>query len=95
MTKLILFYKKHSINCRHSKQNLGQRKQTKDIDRRSPSQGLDNKPGDDLRKANANNIDENAWHICNKVWTLLESPVNDNDETLLNERLTEIQVKKN
>lgn len=65
----------------------------KDNVQRSSSQSTDaEKLGAAVSRANADNIDENAWLVCNKVWTLLESPTNDNDDNQLNERLTDIQV---
>lgn len=47
---------------------------------------------DESRRVNANHIDEGAWAVCDKVWRLLEQPIIDNNETLLNERLADIQV---
>lgn len=61
--------------------------------RRSPSQSKDTeKLGIAMSRVNADNIDENAWLVCNKIWMLLENPTNDNDDNQMNERLTDIQV---
>lgn len=46
----------------------------------------------DVQKLIANDIDEGAWYVCNKVWNLLESPVSESNELHLNERLADIQV---
>lgn len=46
----------------------------------------------DVQKVIANDIDEGAWYVCNKVWKLLESPVNGGNELHLSERLADIQV---
>lgn len=79
---------------RHLKNiNANQRMLLKDNVQRSPSQSLDaEKLGIAASRVNADNIDENAWMVCNKVWTLLENPTNDNDDNQLNKRLTDIQV---
>lgn len=47
-----------------------------------------------MKKVNEDNIDEDAWYVCNKVWKILEESPNFNDEERLNERLANIQVRK-
>lgn len=47
----------------------------------------------EVQKVKANNIDEGAWYVCNKVWELLEVPI-VHDELPLKERLADIQVTK-
>lgn len=44
------------------------------------------------KKQNVDNIDDESWIVCNKIWKSLETSVNDNDENELNERLAKIQV---
>lgn len=46
----------------------------------------------EMRKGIANNIDEGAWFVCNKVRELLDSPVDESNELALKERLADIQV---
>lgn len=46
----------------------------------------------EMHKVHANNIDDGAWAVCDKVWQLLEKPIADQNESLLNERLADIQV---
>lgn len=41
---------------------------------------------------NVDNIDAESWLVCSKVWKLLDSELNDDDEDLLEHRLTEIRV---
>lgn len=74
--------------------NTNQRKQQlKENAQRSPSSLDTDDRFNEMKKVNPNNIDENAFYVCDKVWRLLEHPVNNNDETHLEERLTDIQVK--
>lgn len=40
----------------------------------------------------ANNIDEGAWFVCNKVWQLLEHPIDESNDFAQRERLADIQV---
>lgn len=46
----------------------------------------------EVQKVIANNIDEGAWFVCNKVWQLLENPVDESNELAIKERLADIQV---
>lgn len=46
----------------------------------------------DVHKVIADDIDEGAWYVCNKVWNLLDCPVNESNDLSLNERLADIQV---
>lgn len=46
----------------------------------------------EVHKVIANNIDEGAWFVCDKVWQLIENPVDDINELQLKERLADIQV---
>lgn len=46
----------------------------------------------DVQKVIADDIDEGAWYVCNKVWNLLDCPVNESNDLSLNERLADIQV---
>lgn len=48
--------------------------------------------GSASKKQNVDNIDAESWLVCNKVWKLLDSELNDGDEDLLEHRLAEIQV---
>lgn len=48
--------------------------------------------GSAAKKQNVDNIDAESWLVCNKVWKLLDSEMNDDDEDLLEHRLAEIQV---
>lgn len=42
---------------------------------------------------NANDIDEDAWYVCNKVWSLIGAPITENtSSSTLHERLNDIQV---
>lgn len=56
----------------------------------SPTKSPDGKT--EVQKVMADNIDEGAWYVCNKVWELLETPI-VNDELPLKERLADVQVK--
>lgn len=48
----------------------------------------------DDKKTNINNIDEDAWFVCKKVWDLIETPVQpQTDGMQLHERLAIIQVR--
>lgn len=84
----------HISFSRHLKNvNANQKMLLKDNVQRSSTQSTDaEKIGIAVSRVNADNIDENAWLVCNKVWTLLENPTNENDDNRLNERLTDIQV---
>lgn len=46
----------------------------------------------DVYKVIADDIDEGAWYVCNKVWNLLDCPINESNDLSLNERLADIQV---
>lgn len=42
---------------------------------------------------NANDIDEDAWYVCNKIWNLIETPISEStNSSTLHERLHDIQV---
>ncbi|XP_055309630.1 dystrophin, isoforms A/C/F/G/H-like, partial [Sitodiplosis mosellana] len=45
----------------------------------------------EVSKVPANNIDEDAWYVCNKVWKLLQSSVNGSNEIHLKQRLADIK----
>lgn len=89
MNHIFFFFRRHLKNV-----NTNQRMQLKDnVQRSDAAQRTDaEKLGIAVSRVNADNIDENAWLVCNKVWMLLENPTNDNDDNQLNERLTNIQV---
>lgn len=43
-------------------------------------------------KVFVNDMDENAWYVCSKVWELLESYIDERNEFQLNQRIADIQV---
>lgn len=48
----------------------------------------------ELHRVQASHIDEGAWAVCDKVWQLIEKPIIESNESLLNERLADMQVNK-
>lgn len=47
----------------------------------------------EVQKVIASNIDEGAWYVCDKVWQLFDTPIVEDNELALMERLADIQVK--
>lgn len=72
--------------------NASPRKHSKEVSQKSAHQENAHRNDKSFRIQKANDIDEGAWFVCNKAWDLLESPVNESNELLLNERLADIQV---
>lgn len=72
--------------------NASQRKHAKELGQKSSRHENSEKDDKSFRAQKANDIDEGAWFVCNKVWDLIENPVNESNELHLNERLADIQV---
>lgn len=69
------------------------KRQAKDAPHKSPKTERTDSSSLDNKTSNVNNIDEDAWQLCSKVWELIEGSLEEDDDGIyLHERLANIQV---
>lgn len=79
------------VSCRTPSES---QKTSKELYQTSPKLEISSKESTpvEVHKVFANNIDEGAWFVCNKVWQLIENPLDESNNLALRERLADLQV---